>query len=188
MASDQMDVDVPAPSLESLSPSSSFEKLDLKGVDLETLNVRMAEYCNELNLAMALQFPTNWQLLIVTILSWLTGELSETDIRQSIIVPVTVAGAKNLVKSFTDEELEEWKAGVRRGINSNNWNDLITHRTYFFDHQVSISFNTKPQQKSEDEKSGTWLWVSQLNSVCFTFPISFHCTHPARNLPLLRGW
>jgi hypothetical protein len=36
------------------------------------------------------------------------------------------------VKGFNDKELEDWKNGVTKGVEGNNWMDLIAHRTFHF--------------------------------------------------------
>lgn len=136
-----MDVDVPAPSLESLSAASSLEKLDLENFDLTPLNNRMQYYsdghCWEYRRAMAIQeSPTSWPWLIGEILMLLTVELSKTDIKESIIAEPSLANVEILVNSFTEDELEEWKVGARKGIESNDWRNLITHRTYLSNYQI----------------------------------------------------
>jgi hypothetical protein len=117
-----MDVDVLAPSLESLSAASSLEKLDFEIFDLTPLNNRMQYYsdgqCWEYRRAMAIQESpcTSWPWLIGEILMLLTVELSKTDIKESIIAEPSLANVEILVNSFTEDELEEWKVGARKGI------------------------------------------------------------------------
>ena len=115
MASDQMDVDVPVPSWESLSASSSFEKLDLENIDLVALGTQMKTYstvalwAHRLILAGATP-DLFWPPLISTILVCLTAVLSKTDIKDSIITTPSMPIAVNLVNSFTDET-RSWKSG-----------------------------------------------------------------------------
>jgi len=132
-----MNVDVPAPSSwESFSASSSFEKLDLEDLDLDVLGTRMAEFSVDqmwvLRLARlgAEATPSQWLPLISTILMHLTKELSQTDVKDSIISTPTLLGAEILVNSFKHHELEHWKAGVKSGLKSNDWHDLITRCMY----------------------------------------------------------
>ena len=145
MASDQMDVDVPASSsLEILSASSSLEKMDLENVDLEALAIKMRHHAHlqfwklRVNTAVSI---SDWQPLILVILIYLTRELSETDLKESIITSPSLGSAETLVSCFKDTELEEWKAGIKKGMNDDDWSDLITHRMYISDYQM-IGFHS----------------------------------------------
>jgi hypothetical protein len=53
--------------------------------------------------------------------------LTATD---AIIATPSDDSADDIVKGFNRDEVEEWKAGVRRGVETNDWSGLITHRTY----------------------------------------------------------
>src|SRR5882762_4126456 len=103
-----MEVDVPnvnptnistsAPGLETISASSSFEKLDLAGLDLDTLNDRMKDYCDDElwrpRIEKIVEGDTSrWQRFIVTVLMRLTIELAATEAKGSVIPIPTLEGA-----------------------------------------------------------------------------------------------
>ena len=125
-----------------LSPSSSFEKLELGKFDLNALNVAMKGRCERMRSYTSLkniesegnlEVEADWHALLCAILMQLTCALSRTNLKSSIIVPPNLDAAEGIVKSFTEDELEEWKVGVRSGLIKNDWAALITHRTYISD-------------------------------------------------------
>jgi hypothetical protein len=78
----------------------------------------------------------------------LTTELASTDVKHGVIASPNVGGARKIVMGFNNDELGQWKTGVRRGEDMNDWTDLITHRTYISDYWMAGS---QPQQSSEIE-------------------------------------
>lgn len=125
-----------------LSPSSSFEKLELGKLDLNALNVAMKSRCKSMRSHSSLkniesegnlEAEADWHVLVCAILMQLTCALSSTNLKSSIIVPPNVDAAEGIVKSFTEDELEEWKVGVRSGLINDDWVALIKHRTYISD-------------------------------------------------------
>jgi len=195
MASDQMDVDVPVPSWESLSASSSFEKLDLENINLVALGTQMKTYSTvELwahRLILAGATPDLfWPPLISTILVCLTAVLSKTDIKDSIITTPSMPIGVNLVNSFTDEELEEWKTGARKGIESNDWKDLITHRAYLSDYQMVSPLIPNPSKDPKTKILECSFGCPSRIEYVVLFPhfILLLYSHPTHHLLFLRGW
>jgi hypothetical protein len=135
---DKMDVD--ASGSETISPSSSFEKLDTAKLDLDALNQSMQNHCNsrawDLRIERAEHNATVWQPLISDVLVCLTATLVATDAKSSFIAEPNDTGAKVIVEGFNEKELEEWKVGVQRGVEMNDWSGLITHRTYISDYRM----------------------------------------------------
>jgi len=129
---DKMDVD-----LESISPSSSFEKLDTAKLDLDALNESMKKQCNnqawDLRIERTEHDASLWRSLISGVVMSLTIALATTDAKSSVIAEPTSTGAEAIVDSFNEKELGEWKIGVQRGVETNDWTGLITHRTYISD-------------------------------------------------------
>ena len=127
---DQMDVDVP-----SISASSSLEKLDPAELDLDGLNDCMKERCRistwQYRVRLAEGDTSMWQQLFVEVLKCLTRALAATD---AIIATPSDDSADDIVKGFNKDEVEEWKAGVWRGVETDDWSGLITHRTYISDY------------------------------------------------------
>jgi len=77
-----------------------------------------------------------WLDLLSEILSHLTAELAFTNMKGSVIASPNFERADDIVKSFNKDELEQWKVGMRNGVEKNNWIELIAHRTYISDYQI----------------------------------------------------
>lgn len=75
---------------------------------------------------------SRWRDLLSDVLMCLTKELASTDMKGSVIVPLTPHGAHEFVNRFKKEVFEEWKVGVREGVENNDWTRLIAHRTTRF--------------------------------------------------------
>jgi hypothetical protein len=95
-----------------------------------------------------------WLDLLSEILSRLTAELAFTNMKGSVIASPNFERADDIVKSFNEDELEQWKVGVRNGVEKNDWLDLIAHRTLHFglsDHQITFNhINHSETQNSKD--------------------------------------
>ena len=74
-----------------------------------------------------------WQDVFSDVLGLLTGILATTNVKNSVIA-LTTEQAEQIVKNFNTEEMKEWKEGVQKGVEKNDWTDLVSHRTY---HPVS---------------------------------------------------
>ena len=73
-----------------------------------------------------------WRDLLWDVLMYLTEELASTDMKGSVIVSPNLDGADEFVNRFEKEVFEEWKVGVREGVENNDWTRLIAHRTTRF--------------------------------------------------------
>jgi hypothetical protein len=40
------------------------------------------------------------------------------------------AEVEQIVESFNTEEMNQWREGVRKGVDNNDWEESISHRTY----------------------------------------------------------
>lgn len=77
-----------------------------------------------------------WRDLLSDILMHLTLELASTNMKGSVIANPDLERADDIVKSFNEDELEQWKVGVRNGVKKNDWIDLLARRTYISDYQI----------------------------------------------------
>ena len=156
---EQMDVDVPTSfaacmitSSESLSTASSLEKLDPE-LHLEPLNDKMRDRCRSefwrVRLEATEDDHTLWHPLISSVLMYLTRALAATDAKSSFIAAQNSTDAEAIVQGFNKKELGEWKVGVRRGVETNDWTSLITHRTYISDYQMLGSSDLWDSEASE---------------------------------------
>ena len=131
---DQMDVDIPTSSSSGgiSASSSSSEKLDITELDLETLNNRMKTFCEDelwrtrINMAIG-DASSRWRTLISNVLSRLMRELEATNMKDSFI---NSSDANAIVERLDDDGLQGWKAGVRDGVEKNDWTTLIWNRTH----------------------------------------------------------
>jgi hypothetical protein len=69
-----------------------------------------------------------WRDLFLDILIYLTHALAITGMNGNVIEPLPLR-LEQIAKSFNTEEMKEWKEGVRKGVEENDWEDLIFHRT-----------------------------------------------------------
>jgi hypothetical protein len=54
------------------------------------------------------------------------------------------------VETFNDEEIQEWKSELQKGLKDNDWLDLVTHCTHHFVSGGQITFE---RYDSENEKT-----------------------------------
>jgi hypothetical protein len=80
-----------------------------------------------------------WRDILSDILMYLTSELASTNMKGSVIAGVDPRRADDIVQSFNEDQLEQWKVGVRNGVKNNDWIDLLARRTYFSDYQINLS-------------------------------------------------
>jgi len=71
------------------------------------------------------------------VLILLTSELASTNMGETFISSPNLDGALAVLKTFTQNELDQWENGIRNGVENNDWNDLIMHRKYISDSQIS---------------------------------------------------
>ena len=69
------------------------------------------------------------------VLMLLTSELACTNMGETVISIPNLHGAIALLKTFTQNELDQWKNGMRNGVENDDWTDLIMHRKYISDSQ-----------------------------------------------------
>ena len=140
-----MDIDQPTgPSLKrsTLSPTSSTgstssekrAKFILPPSQLTMLNNNMAHHSNEqfwkYRARMAGDDDSLWRPIVSVVLMYLTDELAKTDMQGRVIVSPGPGPAGAIVAGFSKDDLEQWKAGVRNGMENGDWSDVIEHRAY----------------------------------------------------------
>ena len=136
----QMDVNTP-PASSSKRPAASppaFSSADkrikilLPEAQLNTLCVDMKKKSDMKKWRILVEEAKDderWMNLLSDILMHLTRELASTNMKGSVIANLTLEGAEEMVNSFNEDELEQWRVGVRNGIKSNDWLDLLECRT-----------------------------------------------------------
>jgi hypothetical protein len=77
-----------------------------------------------------------WWHIYSDVLSHLTQELASTDMKRDVIASPNPQGANNILMSFNEDELEQWKVGVLNGVEKDDWIDLILHRMYISGDQI----------------------------------------------------
>jgi hypothetical protein len=99
--------------LSSRTSSESYVKhikLDLPGSQLATVNEKMNAEMEFWGLPQSLESHPKLTRLLPWVVFHLTGELAQTDAN---VDEMGKSQAKNLVESFTPEELDEWANGLR---------------------------------------------------------------------------
>ena len=74
-----------------------------------------------------------WRVVLSNVLLNLTASLATTELKASVISIPTSDEATKIVESFDDDVLQEWKNGVKKGVNEQDWEDLIHHGAYSFE-------------------------------------------------------
>ena len=134
----------------SLPPRSSSEssakraKLDLPEYQLITLNDRMNAISNDEFWPSILERATKnsekLPQLLARVSQVLTRVLATTDAKATTREELTDSQADSFVQAFISEELKEWEAGLRKGVEKHDWKDLITHRTYNSSSDSRVAF------------------------------------------------
>ena len=135
--SDEMDVDQSSTSKRPRAASSSpvsFSKKRAKSLltdaEVRKLNKNMKS-CN-----FNKSYHIDPELHIPLVLVVLAEELQSTGQKNCFITPPSYPDAQNIVNEFSEAEMEQWKSGIRKGIENDDWYGLIMHRTYILDYQV----------------------------------------------------
>jgi hypothetical protein len=113
--------------------------------------------------------------------------LMATDAKSSVIAEPTFTDAEVFVAGFNEKEFEEWKVGVRRGVETNDWTDLMMHRTYISHYRMLESrliATTAKIRKRKVPKVALGVPIEYSAFDCFpfhsaiilTFPLSFVLT------------
>ena len=125
-----------SPSGSSLTPqtlpsSAEHAKLALPQDQMNALNEAMREesYYNKWStlLKIAANNPQELRDLMSVVLACFTLILTKNGFS---ISGLQVKEADTLVGSFNESEFKEWDAGLRTGVNTGKWEDLVAHRTY----------------------------------------------------------
>jgi hypothetical protein len=93
------------------------------------MKIHLYDQAWELRIERAGDSDSLWQGLLADVLTFITIELAVTDMKDSVITSPNVKHARDIVKGFNKDELEQWEAGVQNGVENNDWTLLITHRT-----------------------------------------------------------
>ena len=96
--------------------------------DFAAFNELMNEWSFSASIAEAGDDPEQENVL-AEILSVVSGELGS---KAKFIGHLRKRDAKKLIKDLNDDELNEFKEGVKAGVYENNWARLGSHRTFYF--------------------------------------------------------
>jgi hypothetical protein len=142
-----MDVDPPAsPRSSSSKRSAAFPpaspppekraKILLPHAELIELSAKMPRKMWQILVKEAEADDSLWWEIHSDVLMYLTEALASTSMKHSVIASPNPECAKDIAKSFNEDELEQWKVGVWNGVDRNDWTDLLVHRTYISDYQI----------------------------------------------------
>jgi hypothetical protein len=130
---DDMEVDTSNAEHGDISPSASFTENHPESqhaVLVARMNDSSVSQLWPLRMELAGDNTETWRLLFTDIIQHLTAALADTDLCNIYIPPKTQPEAKRLIEHFNDTDLNQWQAGVQKGVKSGDWDDLIAHRTY----------------------------------------------------------
>ena len=98
--------------------------------DFAAFNELMNEWSSgRLRIERAGDDPKEQEKEFTDILLAVTGELGS---KAKFIGPLLRRDATTLIKDLNDDELKEFKEGVKAGVYENNWARLGSHRTFYF--------------------------------------------------------
>jgi hypothetical protein len=80
----------------------------------------------------------------------LVGALAKTRLQSSIISFRDPFETHDFVGQFTDDELEEWKNGLRKAVKENDWTDLISHRMSCITLEILIASHRCDSETSKE--------------------------------------
>jgi hypothetical protein len=85
---------------------------------------------------------TKWRMLFLTVIHPVTAALESTDMQDRVIATPAFKDVESIVQSLSDEEVDEWKKLVKRGVKDGHWTGLVMHRVYqsAIDHPVVLKF------------------------------------------------
>jgi hypothetical protein len=94
---------------------------------LEAFNVKMQQRSILFYSRVSMEACTigEWKGLLSDVLMYISDRLHATDLRTrtSVISPTQ---AEELVKAFTHKQLGEWKDAMKRGVEKNDWTEVIS--------------------------------------------------------------
>ena len=138
-----------------LSPEMSSNttkraKLELPPEQLTIINDGMILVSNVFNPSFekVADDQANLKMLSSYILAHLVQLLSTTSAKASTFQPLTAQQAQGVIDGFNDHELDEWKAGLQKGFQDNDWSGLIAHRTSQFAFKRRVCYNRRDSETS----------------------------------------
>ncbi|KAF8240638.1 hypothetical protein L208DRAFT_1384042 [Tricholoma matsutake] len=97
-----------------------------------------------------------WRDLLSDILMHLTLELASTNMKGSVIANPALERADDIVKSFNEDELEQWKVGVRNGVKKNDWIDLLARPELKIPRMPNIAPKFELSHEQEKATKDSW--------------------------------
>ena len=146
-----VNMDVDEHTLGRISASSSAsEKLDITGLDQNLLNDKMKEHSQKEFWKARFERREEDLRLLALILVYVAIELQTTDMKSSFIAPPGLEASLQIIQGLDKENLKQWKARIRNGVERDDWVGLITHRTYnSYYPMVGLRFNSNHSNASK---------------------------------------
>jgi len=110
-------------------PASDSESstLNLRDDELEQLIQQMQQFSK--TIPSKDDTVDSWQMFLCTVLVVLTSKLASSTEKNKVIGPLTYQEAEDMVLGFNEEQLNKWKEATWRGVEKNEWTELINLRT-----------------------------------------------------------
>jgi len=129
------DVDMQANSGSLPTSTSDSSTLGLRDDELEPLTQQMQRYSERKDWLRKIKDDTDvsWCELLEIVLLTLTAKLASSTLKSKVIGPLTYQEAEDIVSGFSGEQLNKWKEATRKGVEKDDWTDLINLSTCLSD-------------------------------------------------------
>jgi hypothetical protein len=155
--------------------SSNESLLDLENVDMDPLTEALRKYSINDAWSYFIRMDTHdsWQGLLSRVLLVLTTILATTSLKRKVIGPLGLGEAEAMVSGFNGEQRKKWKDAMQKGVETDEWADLIQLGMYPPDHPIFCPFlnNIKAKLKNPKVRKVAQGVPIELRVFCF---VSFH--------------
>ena len=129
------DVDMQANSSSLFISTSDSSTLGLRDDELDPLTRQMQWYSARKDWLRKIKDDTDvsWCELLESVLLTLTAKLASSTLKSKVIGPLTYQEAEDLVSGFSGEQLNKWKEATQKGVEKDDWTDLINLSTCLSD-------------------------------------------------------
>ena len=121
------DIDMQAPGGLPTSASDS-STLNLRDDEQDPLTQQMKMYSAKKKWLRMID-DNDWSELLESVLLMLTGKLPGTTLKNKVIAPLTSPDAEDMVAGFNEEQMTKYKDATRKGVENDDWTDLINLST-----------------------------------------------------------
>ena len=121
------DVDMEANPSSLFISTSDSSTLGLRDDELDPLTRQMQWYSARKDWLRKIKDDTDvsWCELLESVLLTLTAKLASSTLKSKVIGPLTYQEAEDIVSGFSGQQLNKWKEATQKGVEKDDWIDLI---------------------------------------------------------------